>query len=151
MKKLAVAVLMALLCLAAVSYGQTIDANLVGAVTDASGATVPNANIEIQHLATGVKTTTKTNADGQYRLNNIPIGLYDVTASAAGFAKATLKNVDIQVGETNTANLTLQIGSVATSVEISEICVVIDTTTTPLTANFHSRQLVKFPVIENYN
>jgi hypothetical protein len=151
MKKLAVAVLMAFLGLAALSYGQTIDANLVGAVTDASGATVPNANIEIQHLATGVKTTTKTNADGQYRLNNIPIGLYSVTASAAGFATATLKNVDIQLAKTSTANLTLQIGSVATSVDVSEIGVVIDTTTSQLQSNFDARQIVNLPIIENAN
>ena len=80
MKNLAIAVLMALMCLALPGYGQAIDANLVGTVVDASGAAVPNANVEIQHLATGVKTDTKTNVDGQYRLNNIPIGLYNVTA-----------------------------------------------------------------------
>ena len=68
MKKLALAVLMSLLVLAGMSYGQAIDANLVGNIVDASGAAVPNANVEIQHVATGVKTTTKTNADGQYRL-----------------------------------------------------------------------------------
>ena len=84
MKKLAVTVFLALLGLAALSYGQTIDANLVGTVADATGAAVPNANVEIQHTATGTKTTTKTNADGQYRFNNIPIGMYNVTATAAG-------------------------------------------------------------------
>src|SRR5213075_909464 len=112
MKNFAVAVLMVFMSLAAGAYGQTIDANLVGTVVDVSGAAVPNANIEIQHFSTGVKTTTKTNVDGQYRLNNIPIGLYNVTASAAGFATATLKNVDIQLSKTSTANITLQVGSV---------------------------------------
>ena len=91
MKTLAVALLVAMLSLAGLSYGQAIDANLVGNVVDASGAAVPNATIEIQNTATGVKITTKTNADGQYRFNNIPIGIYNVTATAAGFATATLK------------------------------------------------------------
>src|SRR5258707_4802435 len=102
MKNLAIAALMVLMGLAISAYGQSIDANLVGTVADASGAAVPNANVEIQHLSTGVKTTTKTNVDGQYRVNNIPIGLYNVTASAAGFATATLKNVDIQLSKTST-------------------------------------------------
>ena len=48
MKNLAIAVLMALMCVAALSYGQAIDANLVGTVVDASGSAVPNANIEIR-------------------------------------------------------------------------------------------------------
>ncbi|MCX6626471.1 MAG: carboxypeptidase-like regulatory domain-containing protein [Candidatus Solibacter sp.] len=149
--KLTVVVLMALLGLAGLIYGQAIDANLVGTVVDASGAAVPNASIDIQHVSTGVKTTTKTNADGQYRLNNIPIGIYNVTATAAGFATATLRNVDIQLSKTSTANIALQIGSVSTSVDVSEVGVVIDTTTAQLQSNFEARQIVNLPIIENAN
>src|SRR4051794_16173767 len=97
MKKISLIALCALLSLAALGYRQTIDANLVGTVVDSSGATVPNANIEITHVTTGTKTTTKTNADGQYRFNNIPVGLYNLTASSEGFTTASLKNVDIQL------------------------------------------------------
>src|SRR5438128_10059199 len=116
MKTTALTVLIALLGLAGLSYGQTIDANLVGTVVDASAAAVPNATVEITHVATGVKTTTKTNADGQYRFNNIPIGLYNLSVSAAGFSMANLKNIDIQLSKTSTANVTLQVGSVSASV-----------------------------------
>jgi len=151
MKNFAIAILMVFMSLATGGYGQTTDANLVGTVVDSSGAAVPNANIEIQHLSTGVKTTTKTNVDGQYRLNNIPIGLYNVTASASGFATATLKNVDIQLSKTSTANVTLQVGSVATTVDVADIGVVIDTTTSQLQSNFDSRQIVNLPIIENAN
>jgi hypothetical protein len=151
MKTTVVAIVIALLSLAGVSYGQAIDANLVGNVADASGAAVPNASVEIQHTSTGVKNSTKTNADGQYRFNNIPIGLYNVTATAAGFATATLKNVDIQLSKTSTANITLQVGSVSTSVDVSEVGVVIDTTTAQLQSNFDARQIVNLPIIENAN
>ena len=151
MKTLAVAILTAFLGLAGLSYGQATDANLVGNVVDASGAVVPNANIEIQHTATGVKTDTKTNADGQYRFNNIPIGLYNVTATATGFTTATLKNVDIQLSKTSTANITLQVGTISTSVEVSETGAVIDTTTAQVQSNFDSRQIVNLPIIENAN
>ena len=151
MKNFAIAVLMVSDEFGRLSYGQTIDANLVGTVVDASGAAVPNANVEIQHLSTGVKTGTKTNVDGQYRLNNIPIGLYNVTATASGFATATLKNVDIQLSKTSTANITLQVGSVATTVDVADIGAVIDTTTSQLQSNFESRQIVNLPIIENAN
>lgn len=151
MKKLSIAVLMALLGLSGLIYGQAIDANLVGAVQDGSGGAVANVNIEIQHVATGVKTTTKTTADGQYRLNNIPIGIYNVTATAPGFATSTLRNVDIQLSKTSTANITLQVGTVSTSVDVSEVGVVIDTTTSQLQSNFDTRQIVNMPIIENAN
>ena len=152
MRKIALTVLViGLFGLTTLGFSQAIDANLVGTVADASGAAVPNANIEITHVATGTKTTTKTNADGQYRFNNIPIGLYNLTASSAGFATSNLKNIDIQLSKTSTANVTLQVGSVSTTVDVSEVGVVIDTTTAQLQTNFDSRQIVNLPIIENAN
>src|SRR3954447_23894093 len=69
---------------ATLSFGQTMDANLVGSIVDSSGGGIPNANVEITNQATGVKGTTKTEANGQYRFNNLPIVSYDITAAAAG-------------------------------------------------------------------
>jgi hypothetical protein len=132
-------------------YGQTIDANLVGSVIDPTGAAVPNTTIEITHVATGTKTTTKTNADGQYRFNNIPVGFYNLSAKADGFAAAGLKNLDIQLSKTSTANITLQVGTVSTTVDVAEVGAVIDTTTAQLQSNFDARQIVNVPIIENSN
>ena len=69
-------------------FGQATDSNLVGTVMDASGAAVQNATIEIQNVATGVKYTTKSGTDGQYRFNNVPVGQYNITATAPGFASS---------------------------------------------------------------
>src|SRR5215813_9880489 len=107
MKTVALTAFLAVLGLTAIGFSQTIDANLVGTVVDATGAAVPNATIEITHVQTGIKSSTKTNADGQYRFNNIPIGFYNLTATGAGFAPANLRNIEIQLSKTSTANLTL--------------------------------------------
>src|ERR1043165_4450108 len=144
-------ILAALLGLSTLSYGQTIDANLVGSVTDASGAALPNATVEITNVATGVKTATKTNAEGQYRFNNLPVGFYNMSISAAGFTTATLKNVEIQLSKTSTVNVPMTVGSVSTSVEVTDATVVIDTTSAQLQSNFDSRQIVNLPIIENSN
>src|SRR5260370_30785726 len=92
-------------------FGQATDGNLVGAIMDPTGAAVPNANVELTNQATGVKYTSKTNADGQYRFNNVPAGLYTVTTNTAGFTTTSLKNVPIQLNKTATANLILQVGT----------------------------------------
>src|SRR5262245_50551576 len=151
MRRFALIALLALLGLAMLGYGQTLDANLVGSVIDGTGAAVPNAMIEITHVATGVKTTTRTNAEGQYRFNNIPVGFYNLSAKADGFAAANLKNLDIQLSKTSTANITMQVGTVSTSVDVAEVGAVIDTTTAQLQSNFDSRQIVNMPIIENSN
>src|SRR6266542_6383929 len=148
MKSLVVIALMLLSALVP-AFGQATDSNLVGVVLDASGAAVQNATIEIQNLATGVKFTTKSGADGQYRLNNVPIGQYNITATAAGFAASTLKGVTLELNKTATANLTMQVGTVTTAVEISEAGVTIDTTTAQVGSNYEARQIVNLPIIES--
>src|SRR5215471_1539823 len=112
MKKFALIALFAVLGLAMLGHGQTLDANLVGSVVDGTGAAVPNATIEITNVATGIRTTTRTNAEGQYRFNNIPVGFYNLSAKADGFAVANLKSLDIQLSKTSTANITMQVGTV---------------------------------------
>jgi len=80
-------------------------------------------------MATGVKANSKTNASGEYRFNNILVGRYKLTAAATGFTATTLASVLVELNKTSTANLTLQVGAVSTTVEVSEAAATIDTTT----------------------
>jgi len=128
-----------------------MDANLVGSIVDSSGGGIPNANVEITNQATGVKGTTKTEANGQYRFNNLPIGRYDVTANAPGFATGTRRGVELQLNQNATANITLQVGVVSSTVDVTESAATIDTTTAQLRTTFESKQIVNLPVIENAN
>src|SRR5262245_11471486 len=99
---------LALLGLVTVSmpaFGQATDGNLVGTISDASGAAVPNAAITIKNRATGVQVATKTAENGEYRFNNVPVGTYDFSAQAAGFTTAQLGNLNIELNKTSTVNL----------------------------------------------
>src|ERR1041385_2652913 len=60
---------------------QTISGNLVGTVLDPSGAAVPNATVTATNVATGVKSETTTSSTGDYRIANLPVGSYDITAT----------------------------------------------------------------------
>lgn len=61
---------------------QTITASVTGTVTDASGAVIPNANVAVRNVDTGVATMTTANGDGVYSVRFLPIGRYSVTISA---------------------------------------------------------------------
>ncbi len=142
---------LALLALAPRASCQATDANLVGIVTDATGAAVPGATVEIQNLATGVKTSTSTNTVGEYRFNNIPIGQYTLRASGAGFSPSVVQGVQILLNKTASVNVRLEIGALSTSVVVTEAGVVIDTTSAHLQSNYDARQIVNLPIIENSN
>src|SRR5581483_9311763 len=135
--------------LAPACLGQATDGNLVGTVVDASGGMVPGASVVITNIATGVKTETKTTAGGDYRFNNILVGRYNLTATASGFSAATIKDLSVELNKTLTANLTLQVGSVSATVEVSEAAAAIDTTTAQVGSSFESNQIVNLPIVEN--
>src|SRR5580698_1597614 len=88
-------------------FAQANSGDLTGTVFDTSGAAIPNATVVALDDSTGVKTTAQTNAGGVYRFTNLPVDRYTLTASASGFSTDTLKNVDVTLNNTITANLTL--------------------------------------------
>src|SRR5690349_4672503 len=137
----------ALMCLRA--NAQTTSGELVGTVVDASGAGVPGATIEATNVDTNVSASTTTNAKGEYRLSNLLVGRYNLTATAPGFAASKLANIDVRLNATQTANLTLEVGQVATTLEVSTAGVAIDTTTAQVQSTFDARQIVNVPIIEN--
>ena len=151
MRNIALGVILSLSVIAMPGFGQTTDANLVGTVVDATGAAVPNATVTLTNENTNLKYTTKTDASGEYRFNNMLAGPYDVTASAMGFASNTVKGIDLQLSKTATANISLQVGAVSATVNVSEAGAVIDTTTAQLQQTFESREITDLPIIENAN
>lgn len=136
----------ALTVLAAVLFGQALDSVLVGNVTDSTGAAVPNATITATNKDTGVKQTTTTNSGGDYRINNVPVGQYNISATAAGMATATKADVSMELNHTTAVNLTLQVGTLSTVVEVEEAGATIDTSTAQLQSTFDSKTAVDAPL-----
>jgi len=144
---LTVLVLLGLLALCTGNvFAQATDSILVGTVTDSSGAAVPSANITAANKDTGVKYTTITNATGEYRLNNIPVGTYNVSAGKAGFTTATMADVQLQLNHTSAVNLALSVGTVSTTVEVAEAAALIDTSTAQLQSTFDSKIATDSPL-----
>jgi len=146
--KLSLSLLVALLVLVTPFHvnGQAISGDLTGAVTDQTGAAVPNAKVEALNTATGVAATTTTNQSGEYRLSNLMPGTYNVNVTAAGFAAGSLRNVRITLNQVATSNITLQVGQTQTTVEVTEAPAVIDTTTAQVQNTFEAKQAEDLPI-----
>ena len=125
-------------------YGQAINGNIVGTVTDPSGAAVSNADVTATNPATGFTVTAKTNETGGYRFDNLPVGDYRVTTRAAGFRTTTVL-VNVLLNATATANVHLELGAATETVEVSGAAPIIDTTTANLQNTFESRMLQDLP------
>jgi hypothetical protein len=139
------AILFVFMLTVGIGFSQITSGNLAGSVKDATGAVIPGAAVSIVNVDTGVSYNGKATSTGDILIPNLPIGNYDVTASAPGFTNYTLKGFRIDAGKSATANLTLSVSS-ASSVEVSaEAAVSLDTTSTNLTQTFEPAELKILP------
>jgi hypothetical protein len=123
---------------------QAISGDLVGTVTDATGAIVPNATVTATNNATNVKSSATTSASGVYRLSNLLPGDYSVSATATGFNTFNIRAVPVQLNQTATVNITLTVGSVSSSVDVVA-STVIDTTTAQIQTTYAAKQITDLP------
>jgi hypothetical protein len=137
--------------LAPMAQAQAISGDLVGSVVDPSGAALPNVTVTAVNSATNVKHTGVTNSSGDYRIGNLLPGNYDVSATAKGFAVATLKGVTVELNRTTTANLKLAVGAVSTTVDVSEAGALLDTTTAQVQQSYAAQQLQDLPMASSGN
>ncbi len=105
------------------------DANkgqIAGTVYDQKQSVVPNAQIRIQNSATGATRQVTSSSDGQFRAVLLDPGQYDVTVEAAGFAPSVFKGVRLNVGSAVDLQVTMDVGSVTQTVEVSETLLPVD-------------------------
>jgi hypothetical protein len=99
---------------------QSTNGTILGNVLDSSGAAVPNAEITVTNQDTGVMRTTASTGEGVYNVPSLLPGKYTVEAKTQGFSPVQVKNVVLNVGSEARADLTLQVGSTAQTVTVTE-------------------------------
>lgn len=108
----------------------TTDGAIIGTVTDASGATVPNASASAQNLGTNAQSTGITDGNGRYLITHLAPGVYSLQISVNGFAPFRATSIVVEVGRSTPVDATL---SVQTQTET-----VITTAETPVVITDHA-------------
>jgi hypothetical protein len=97
---------------------QEFQGTLLGRITDSSGALVPGVQINVVARETGAATSTKRNAQGNYRVPFLLPGEYRVTVEQPGFQKIERTAVQISTGTETTIDFVLQVSTSAESVTV---------------------------------
>ncbi len=124
-------------------FGQAISGDIVGTVRDSSGAVVADATVNATQISTNLKSTTKTNATGEFHFVNLPAGRYSILVTTAGLKGGS--EVDVKLNQTSTANITASVAGTATTVEVSGAVATIDTTTPQIQSTFSSKETEDIP------
>jgi len=111
-------VFMAITLFPASLCAQTDRATLEGTVIDSKGGTIAGARVQITEVETGVGQERVTNEHGFYHIPGIAHGTYAVLVSRDGFQTKLINDVEVQVGDTRTLDVTLAVGTVTERLEV---------------------------------
>ena len=135
-----------LFTLRALAPAQTTFATITGTATDSSAAVVPDVTVVAEHLATGVKTTTKSNEDGVFTIAQLRDGVYVLRATKAGFKEALIQDVNLVGRDLRRIDIVLQVGTVDTVVEVKGGATLIETETARISDTRDVAQLRDMPL-----
>ena len=139
-----------LLCglLAVNSSAQSSNTRVNGTVKDAQGAVIAGATVVLTDNATQTSQTTTSDADGSFAFNAIRAGSYTLTAEGAGFKKTSVPDVLVNIDQTSTINVALEVGALGETVTVtaSDAQALVNTENAQLSTTVQERQIQDLPL-----
>jgi hypothetical protein len=128
------------------AYSQIYTSDVVGTITDPSGAVIPHAKVTLVDVVTGVEQSTQTNADGDYVFQYLHPGTYTLTVSTPGFEEFRRENIIVSTLTKVRVNATLRPGKVTQTVTVSAATPLLQTQTGEQSLTFPTQQIVDLPL-----
>ena len=126
--------------------GAQTTSTIEGTVKDKQGATIAGARVRVVSAELAIDKSATTEADGEYRVTALPPGNYEVRAEKDGFQSEVFKGLEVTLNRTLTFEITLQVGSVNQSVEVSSATPLVDTTISSTGTTITPQQIEDMPI-----
>jgi len=148
LKLLAVSMLLVfqITTLTSTASAQVTGATLSGIVTDERSDAVAGALVSIKNVGTGVVREVTSNSDGFYSAPNLLPGTYEIKVSASGFRVMIEREVTLSVGAQQALNLSLKVGQLTQTVEVSATPPAVQTTSSTISATVDSTTVRELPL-----
>ncbi len=119
---------------------------LTGAVKDPSGASIPNAQVVVTDVATGVSRTVSADGAGLYSAPNLLPGTYEIRVTATGFTTEVQKGVTLTVGAQQVLDFTMRVGQMSQTVEVTTDAPTVELTSSTLSAQVNAATVRELPL-----
>ena len=129
------------------AFGQGNTSSIVGTVTDPSAAVVAGVKVIATNSATGVQTTSMTDSLGNYVINLLPPGSYQVDAEVSGFKKFVRQKIGLEMTRQLRIDIPLETGAVTETVSVTATTPLLETETGALSTTIENRQVSSLPTI----
>jgi hypothetical protein len=136
--------------LAALPLGaQVLYGSLVGNVQDESGAVVSGAAVTLTNKGTGQVLEATTDSEGNYSINNILPGVYDIKATKQGFATYTQTDLNVSTNNVTRVDMKMKVGNVTEVVSVEAAATALQTESATVRSELSGREINNLP-IANY-
>ena len=130
---------------AGIAAAQTTGGTLRGAITDSQGLPITGASVSILNNDTKVTIPLSTTAAGLYNYPDLAVGNYSITVEKDGFQKVVRSGIQIFANQVTEVNLTLPLGSVSSTIEVTGGTPLVQTGTSQLSNDFNTMQVTELP------
>ncbi len=133
------------------SFGQAVNATILGTVSDISGASVANAKVTVTETNTATSRTANSNESGNYTFPNVPPGTYSVSVELTGFKRELRNGVPVPVNTSTRVDIQLQPGAISESVEVTGAPPALQTDRSDVETKIDTVQTANLPAGTNRN
>ncbi len=134
------------LLLASSSLAQVVGATIAGAVSDPTGAVLPHATVVVHNSETGTERRLQTDDAGRYHAPSIPVGTYDVSVTAPGFAETHRSGILLAVGQSLTLDLAVAVDSAQQQVTVTDQAQTVNLSTQQVAGLISEREVKGLPL-----
>jgi len=149
LRKAFIAVAFFMLVTAGTALSQSDRGAIAGTILDSSGAIVQGAAVTATGANTGAVYKTTSTDTGAYRIPDVQVGVYNITATAAGFKTSEQQGLVVQINTTSSLDITLQPGAVTETLTVLADMPTLQTETSDIGTVVSERQIMELPLAVN--
>ena len=134
------------LVLSGASAWAGVGGRISGLVRDQAGKAIPGANVSAREVGTGLSYQAQADRSGYYALPSLPVGTYELTAEAPGFASYRRQSITLDTNASLAFDVSLAVGGVAETVSVTDNTLHVETTSTQMGEVITGRQMEAAPL-----
>ncbi|HLJ18328.1 MAG TPA: TonB-dependent receptor [Bryobacteraceae bacterium] len=129
------------------AFAQITTTTIIGTVTDSTGGTIPNAKVTATNTGTNLARSVETDSEGQYTIDLLPVGTYQVDVAAQGFKKYRQSGITLDINRTARVDAVLDIGALTDTVTVTGDAPLVNTSNPQIGRTVSNRQITDLPIV----
>src|SRR5215472_13739645 len=126
---------------------QVTTTTMIGTVADKTGAVIVDAKVTATNVGTNLERSAETNAQGEYRIEFLPVGSYSLLVEAAGFKKFVQTGITLEIDQTARVDVLMDVGTTGETIQVTAAAPIVNLTNPELGRTVENQEIVDLPIV----